>query len=279
MRNRFLLAGCILLSNFLNAQSLRKPVAAPYIGLGAYSTHHSDVFSITANQASLASLKNISAGVYGEKRFLLNEINNYSAIIAVPTGQGNFAFQADYSGFSNFRETQLGLAYARSLGNNLDVGVKFNYYSFTIPTYQTSSAVNFEIGLIVHLTDKVHAGIHVYNPVGGHISKTDKEKLGAAYKFGLGYEAGKNFMISAEIIKEENIPVNVNAGVQYNFVKQFFARMGISSERGSPFAGAGISWNNLRLDLSASWHPQLGLSPGLMLIYNFNSPAIEKDPL
>ncbi len=84
-------------------------------------------------------------------------------------------------------------------------------------------------------------------------------------------------MVSAEIVKQEDLPVNVTAGVQYNFAKQFFARVGIASENESPYAGAGISWNDIRLDISAAYHPQLGFSPGLMLIINFKSKEIEKN--
>jgi hypothetical protein len=83
--------------------------------------------------------------------------------------------------------------------------------------------------------------------------------------------------VSAEIVKQEDLPVNINAGVQYNFLKQFFARVGIASENESPYAGAGISWNNTRLDVSASYHPQLGFSPGLMVIVNFKNKEVEKN--
>jgi hypothetical protein len=259
----------------IQSQSLRKPIAASYIGLGAYSINHTDVFSFSSNQAALARLKDPAFGVYGESRFLLAETNMYSAVVAMPTEHGNFGFQADYFGFKNFNESELGVAYARSLGNKLDLGIKFNYYSLTIPGYQRSSAVNFEIGAIAHLTDKVHAGIHFYNPVGGYLSKTNSEKLTSIYKFGIGYEASENFLVSAEVVKTEDVPVNVIAGVQYNFEKQFFARAGILTENGSPYAGAGIIWDNLRVDVSASYHPQLGISPGLMLIVNFNSRKIE----
>ncbi len=271
MKTIIFLLYCIFSMTFVFGQSIRKPIAAPYLGLGAYSVNHVDAFSVTSNQASLARIKNSALGIYGERRFLLGVTDMYSSVFVLPTEQGNFAFQADYFGFKKYNESQLGLAYARSLGTKLDIGIKFNYYSFRIPGYQNSNAVNFEAGAIAHLTDQLHVGIHFYNPVGGNLSKTDNEKLGSIYKFGVGYEAGENFIISAEIVKQENFPVNVNAGVQYNFARQFFARMGISSENETPYAGAGISWNNLRLDVSASYHPQLGLSPGLMLIVHFKS--------
>ena len=104
-----------------NSQILRRPVAAGYTGLGAYSLNHVDVFSFTANQASLAQLKNTSAGVYGERRFLLSELNNYTAVIGLPTATGNFGIKANYSGFSDYNETQIGLAYARKLGDRKSV--------------------------------------------------------------------------------------------------------------------------------------------------------------
>ncbi len=260
----------------LHSQSLRRPLAAPYIGLGAYSINHVDAFSFTSNQAALAQMKNLAMGAYGEQRFLLNATNLYSGVFVFPTSKGNFGVQADYFGFKDYNESQLGIAYARRLGSVLDVGIKFNYYSFRIPAYQTSSTVNFEIGAIAHLTDKLNAGVHFYNPVGGILSKTDNEKLGSVYKFGIGYEPSESFLISGEIVKQEDLPVNVNAGVQYNFLKQFFARVGIASENESPYAGAGISWKNIRLDVSASYHPQLGFSPGLMLIVNFKNKEVEE---
>ena len=37
-------------------------------------------------------------------------------------------------------------------------------------------------------------------------------------------------------------------------------------ETGSGFGGAGVSWKHFRLDLSVNFHPQLGFTPGLLLI-------------
>ena len=251
-----------------SAQSLRQPISAIYLGLGAYSTQQNDVFSFVNNQAALAQAKNPAAGVYGERRFLLAATSMYAAAVAIPSKLGNFGVNLKYAGYKSFNENQIGLAYARSLGSKVDIGVQFNYYGYKVPSYTSASTVNFEIGALIHLTDKLNAGIHVYNPVGGTLSKTD-EKLTSAYKVGLGYDASERFFVSAEIVKEEDYPVNVNAGVQYQFVKQFFARAGIASASSTAYAGVGISWTNLRLDISGSYHPQLGLSPGLLLIMNF----------
>ncbi len=258
------------------SQSLRYAVALPYIGVSAYSTKQNDAFSFTSNQAALAATKKASVGVFGERRFLLAATSSYAAAAAIPTKLGNFGLSLNYAGFKNFNENKIGLAYGRSLGKKLDVGVQFNYYGYKVPVYGNASAIFFEAGAIMHLTDKLNGGFHVYNPVGGKLNNSDGEKLASAYKLGFGYDASDDFFISTEIVKEEDKPVNLVAGFQYQFAKQFFARAGFMSESTTAYAGVGLSWKNLRLDVAGSYHPQLGFSPGLMLLTNFGSNKNEK---
>jgi len=267
--NLSLLLVCIININSATAQSLRYSLAQPYISLSAYSQQQNDPLSFTGNQAALAQTKHAGLGIYGERRFLLNETSAYTFAASLPTRLGNFGIQLNYSGFKNFNENKIGLAYARSLGKKVDVAVQFNYYGYRIPAYGNASSINFELGAMLHLTDKLNAGIHVYNPVGGKFGKSNDEKLASVYKAGLGYDASDKFFISSEIIKEEDKSVNVIAGLQYSFAKQFFAKTGFISESNTVYAGAGISWKNLRLDISSSYHPQLGFSPGILLIMNF----------
>jgi hypothetical protein len=241
----------------------------PYISLGAYTTKQIDAFSFIGNQAALAQAKVGGVGAYGERRFLLAENNVYGLAATIPTKKGNFGLQVNYAGFANFSEQKAGLAYARSLGTKLDIGVQFNYYGYNIPTYANASTVNFEAGAIVHISDKLNAGIHLYNPVAAKLGKNGEEKLASAYKFGIGYDASENFYFSTEISKEEDVAVNVTSSVQYHFKKQFFARAGFRSDNSTGFVGVGFLYKKLRIDLASSFHPQLGISPGLLLIYNF----------
>lgn len=259
----------IFISFVSGAQSLRYSISMPYLSLGAYTTKQIDPFSFTGNQAALAQVKSAGVGVYGERRFLLADNSVYGFAGVFPTKQGNFGIQLNYAGFQNFNEQKAGLAYARSLGSKVDIGVQFNYYGYRIPAYGNASAVNFEGGAVVHFSDKFNGGIHFYNPVGGKLGKSNEEKLASAYKLGLGYDASDNFYVSTEIIKEEDQPVNVTGGIQYRFKKQFFARAGFRSDNNTGFGGIGFMFSKVRLDIAASYHPQLGVSPGILLIYNF----------
>ncbi len=258
-----------------SAQSLRYNIALPYTGLSAYSTQQNDPLSFTSNQAALVATRQAGIGLYGERRFLLAATSGYNIAAALPSKMGNFGLQLNYFGFKNFNENRLGLAYARNLGKIVDAGIQFNYYGYHIPAYSHASTLNYEGGIIIHFTNKLNGGIHVYNPVAGKLGKNDEDRLASVYKLGLGYDASESFFVSGEIIKEEDKPVNVIAGFQYQFAQQFFIRAGFRSESSTIFAGAGVAWKNLRVDAAGSYHPQLGFSPGILLIAWFKNKQAE----
>lgn len=273
MKNLLILITAILGNAMIYAQALRQPVSAVYIGLGAYSNLQADAFSYTNNQAALAQIKNATVGVYGENRFMLAATSMYAFTAAIPTTKGNFGINIKYAGFTNFNQSQVGLAYGRSLGKKVDIGIQFNYYGYKVPAYISDNALNVEIGAIVHVTDKLNAGVHIYNPIGGKFSKT-ADKLSTAIKVGLGYDASEKLFVSAEVVKEEDFPVNVNTGIQYQFIKQFFARLGLASANNTAYVGVGVAWSNLRLDISGSYHPQLGISPGILLLIHLGKKSV-----
>jgi len=257
----------LLVNLFCEAQILRTPVTSAYTRLGAYTLHYTDAFSFSANQASLAKIEMLSAGIYGERRFLLKELSLYQAAFALPTGSGSFGLQGSYAGSTEYNETGLGLAYGRKLGSKLDIGAQFNYHAIKVAGYGTASAINFEGGLLFHVTEQFHVGIHFYNPTGTAFQKNEDEKLPAIYTAGLGYEVSNKFFISGEIQKVEDEDLNVNAGMQYSFDEKLFARAGFTSAASSYFLGLGVMLKNFRLDATASVHPQLGITPGLLLLF------------
>src|SRR5256885_5366971 len=77
------------------------PVGARSAGVANASVTCSDLWSAFHNQAGLALLKKISAGVYFENKFLLPDLSLKSFAIAVPSSKlGSFALSATMFGGS-----------------------------------------------------------------------------------------------------------------------------------------------------------------------------------
>lgn len=264
-----------LLCTQLDAQVVKQPLSVKYTGLGAYSSKFSDIFSATSNQAALTNLRVPAFGVYGERRFMLAELMSYSAIVGLPTASGSFGFQADYFGSSVYNESQLGAICARKLSAHFDIGLKFNYYRFKVAGYGSQSAINFEMGALFHLNEKLHLGLHAYNPSGSRLGKSGNEKLAMIYSLGLGYEASDKLFISTELVKQENLSIGINAGLQYNLHTHFFIRTGISTISDVRNVSVGVNIGFARIDINAAYHSQLGFTPGILLLFNLKKAESE----
>jgi hypothetical protein len=273
---------CFLISLFgvlpVFGQVAVQPVAARYLSLGAYSNQFNDVFGANANAASLSTLKQAGIGVYGERRFNLEQLNMYNLAAALPTGSGTFGLQGTYFGFSQSNQTRLSLAYGRKIVETVEIGASFHYHAISqAGIYGNSSAITGSLGMLLHLSPKITAGLNAYNPFRATWSKGDGERLPSRYTFGMGYDASEKFFVTGELEKEENLPVNVNLGIHYQLIEQLFIRGGISTQTSSYYAGLGLQLSGFRLDVATSFHPQLGVSPGVLLLYNFGKKKEENE--
>lgn len=249
------------------AQSVRYTPGTLYTGVGAYSRAFAQSFSFLANQAALGNINRASAGVYAEQQYGLKQLATYMATAALPVGHGGIGLSAQYAGFKDFNESSVGLAYGKSLGP-VSVGVQCNYYMVHVAGYGNDAAIGVEVGSQWQITKQLYTGVHLVNPVGGRFQKASAERLAPVYELGLGYEASKQLFLGAQISKEENRALNVQAALQYIAVPdRLFVRMGIATATVTPFAGVGWQWKNCRADVCVRYHPQLGLSPGLLLLF------------
>lgn len=239
-------------------------------GLNAYSNKPPDLFSTVNNQAALAQLKSKSVGLYGERRYLVEGLNNYLGVAAIETKSGCFGIELGYFGFNRFNQNRAGLAYALALGNRMNMGVQFNYHSINIPGYTRASSLGFELAALFHLTDKLTTGIQISNPVGGRFGQTGRNKLPSVYRGGIGYDPSREFYAGIEFIKEELMPAYVNAGIQYAGIPGVTIRAGFISASNSWWMGICYLWRSLRIGISIGFHPILGITPGFFFLYQEN---------
>lgn len=252
MKTFYILAVFILLGRCVAAQPV-SPLPVPAFTC-TYTVKFSDAFSAINNPAALVSGKSFSAGMYAQRRFMLAEPVQY-IITAAWHGAG---IQLNYLRSGAYRQSEAGIAYAKKLGK-IDLGGRINYHAVSITGYGSTAAVVMDVGSIWHITNDLHAGMHVYNPVGG--------KLSYRYSAGLGYEVSEQVLLSMQLSKTENKPVSLHAGLHYQPVEKIIIQAGISTATAEPFMAAGYQWKPWRVLVSVSYHAQLGCSPSLMFIY------------
>ena len=262
----------ILVQNISFAQTIMKPLGAQYGAVGTYSQSFTDVYAVQHNAAALPGLESSAVSAYSEKRFNLKELSFYNLVAAIPVSEFDaFGVSASYLGHAESNQTFLSLGYGRKLSDKIQVGTAFHYNRLgQNKFYGSAGYITASVGAIMHVTDKVHVGINAYNPIQAtYGTGSFKEKTNAQYTFGIGYDAGKNLHLGAALVTEQNNGLSVNLSLQYNLIDRLFLRGGINTQTTSYFASLGFLLSDFRIDLATSYHPQLGLTPGVLLMYQF----------
>ena len=89
-----------------------------------------DLWAVHYNQAGLAGIEEITAGVYYENRFALKELSVKGGVLALPlpgTGQNVLGVSMSYFGYSEYNDTKVGLAYGKKLGDKYLGRIKIDY--------------------------------------------------------------------------------------------------------------------------------------------------------
>ncbi len=252
----------------MDAQNGTPPAGgAKGIAMGNLGVSFNDINAAFANQAGLAFLPKTAFTLFGESRFALSEIKTVSAAAALPTKSGTFGLTVSYFGYESYNEQRLGIAYARKLMDKLAIGIQFDVLNTTIPNYGRRTLFSFEAGLQYEVLDNLTVGVHAFSPV--RVEIVEDEDLPTVFELGFAYKASDKVTFYGEVEKDIEYPLVVKIGLEYSIVTSFYLRGGINLNPTQLSFGLGYEANdNLSIDVGASFHQTLGVSPALSVNYN-----------
>lgn len=256
------------------------PFGARSAGMGNASVMLSDFWSVSQNQAGLATLKNIGGGLYYENRFFVNELSLKAGGFVLPTKSGVFGLSLSQFGYSRYNESKVGLAYAKKLWDFLSAGIQFNYINtYIAESYGNKGTAVAEIGLRAVPKENLYIGAHIFNPTRARIADYRDERIPTVMRLGIGCNFSKKVLVTAETEKDlQNIPV-FRSGVEYNFMDHVFFRAGISSNPRKASFGIGFEYAGFKADLAFASHPVLGYSPHFSVMWELSRKDQTKSQL
>ncbi len=260
-----------IVSQYVFGAGLWYPVGARQAGLNHCSVALSDFWSIQNNQAGMALIKNLSAGIAYENRFLVPQMGTASLALVYPLKFGNMGISMSYFGYALYHEMKIGLAYARSFGPRLRAGVQLDYLQTGLgDVYGSRSNVTFELGIQSDVNEHLTFGAYVYNPVRVKLSDYANEKIPAVFRFGVAYHFSGKLLTTAEVEKNTYYqPVILRGGIEYRYKKQFIFRVGFGTSQDIFSFGFGWYKKHMQFDIGTTMHQVLGFSPQTSLVFTF----------
>src|ERR1039458_1023996 len=109
MKRLFLFLQLLIFNFQILIASDNSPLGARSSGMANASVSLADVWSVQNNQAGLGFVRDISAGVFYDNRFLLNELSMRAGAFAFPVKGGTFGLCISNFGYSLYSENKYGL--------------------------------------------------------------------------------------------------------------------------------------------------------------------------
>lgn len=251
-----------------NAESQDFVVRSDVISSINSSTVQKNIWSAFSNQACLAHIEEINAGISWENRFLLKELSIQKLAVSYPLSFGTTAFSFAKFGFENYNENSIGLAFGRKFGDKFSAGIQLNYlWRFIAENYGSKGILLLEFGLLSEPVDGITIGLHLFNPVFSGFKDFKKNSKSATYSLGVGLDRIPNLFAELEISGNIYYPVCVRFKLDYRILKNILLLAGVQTSPVGNFFGAGFISNNMRFDIGFCTHQVLGMSPRLCLSY------------
>jgi hypothetical protein len=264
----FFLSALTALSS--NAGNDNTPAGGRSSAMGTASVAVNDFWSVHNNQAGIAGFTAMAAGIYFESPYLIKELRRSSGAIVIPSHPGVFGVTYNNTGSALYHESKLGLAFARSFGNNFSAGIQLDYLNTRLSeSYGSHAAFTFEGGMQARINKKLVVGVHVFNPLNVKLSDETGEYIPAIIRLGAGYNFSEALLLTGEIEKNIDLKARIKSGAEYQVTKQAFIRAGITTNPVTYTFGFGLELKNLKIDLSSTVHQVLGYSPQVSLSYYF----------
>jgi len=230
------------------------------------SVTNSGLWSIYTNQAGLGYLETMKIGAYHQAGYV-TEQNLQGVAFALPTKTGTIGTSYSYYGFSQYNESQFGLAFGRNFSKYFSVGLQLNYlHTHIAGDYGNASSINFEIGILSEPIENLLIAAHVYNP--SH-NKMKDENIPTILKLGTSYLFSEKLLLAIETESDLVNKTIFKTGINYQLINAVSIQAGVSTNPGIYSFGVGFHLKKTITHVGFQKHQILGFTPSFTLSYDF----------
>jgi len=274
-----ILLNLVVLLLFAGAGTLQAANESNFYGPRAFSAGQvsslfRDVWSVQNNPGALGYLERNAAAVSYERRYSAFSMLAFSAACSFKNW-GTFGLAASRFGPEFFNQSRAGLSWGKSFGI-ASIGVQGQWYQVSSKDFNSRHYFLLNFGGIARLGEKLHFSGSISNLTQTKSQENETRVLPTILNAGLSLQANSNLLILLEIQKDLDEKAGVNAGAEYRFAGNCFARTGFSTLSKTASLGFGLFWRDMQLDFGSSWHPELGFSQCIGLQYLFGKAQYGK---
>lgn len=238
--------------------------------MGNNGASTADIWSLQANPAGITGITAPTISLNYIKHLFSNEISTQAFAAVLPLRNNFLGLSFQRYGFSAYNEMKIGFAYAKKFHKQLAIALNINYFQIKIDNYGSSNGFSVDIGVIYHYNEQLTFGAFSGNPSQQKYSSKEIEaKIPSSINVGATYKASDKLLIATTVAKILKEPIDVKIGFDYKIIDLFSLRAGLSVKPFKQYAGFGLNYKKILLDMAAAYDPNLGYAPQIAIGYAF----------
>lgn len=253
-----------------NVEAQVECAATPFSGMAEIGSASFSPWASFSNPAGTSRVQSLSAGLSYQCLSGLKELSTKSAFILHPWKWGNAGMTYSHFGYEKYNEQLVGIIYSRCLGRNIAVGIKIDYlFSFAEKRSGMRQALFFEGGFLMSLPAGLLWGIQVYNP--GDVARFSANGglyTPERYVSALSWRPDKLFLLAVQLEQTDG-KYSFSAGGEFSYEEVFFFRCGFRAGDNRIYAGTGLVWNFMEVNVNYNTQAHLGNVFGIALGVKF----------
>lgn len=240
------------------------PIGARSWGIGNATVALADKQSVFNNPAGLGFLTDNFISTSYHNRYTIVGLSTFSLGGNYTHKLANIGLDVERFGDKLYHEQKLGLVLAKST-NRVSLGIKVSYLQAAIEGYTAKHTIVTQFGVIAKLSSALHIGFNAYNLTAARLFVS--QRVPTVLRLGVAYQPIKQLLLVGEAEKDIILPTLFKVGLEYQIVKNFYLRTGITSKLSNAHLGIGFQAKQFIFDYAASSHSVLGFSHHLTLAY------------
>ncbi len=260
----------LLKTNLILASGEPFPIGAKSWGMGNTTAALADHNSVFNNPAGLGFLKENFISTSYHSRYNIAGLQTLSLSSNYNTKFVNIGLGIERFGDKLYNEQKLGLAIGKST-NMISLGLKVSYFQAAIENFTSKNTLLTEFGVMTKISSKIQLGFHAYNLTGAKLFAS--QHIPSILRLGLSFTPTKQILLVAEAEKNIELPTYIKAGIEYQIVKGFYLRTGLTSKLNHAHFGFGFQSKQFIFDYALSSHSALGFSNHLSISYQIGKSS------
>lgn len=229
-----------------------------------------DVWSINSNPAGITDVKRTNLALSYRKTLFDTDISSQGLALIVPFDRNFVGLSVQRYGISEYNEINAGMAFAKTFGKNLSIGIKLNYHQINIRNYGSTNGFSADVGISYNYHETLSFAVAANNPTfQNYITDHLATKIPTIFSAGASYIASPKVLVAAYVKKEMQQPFDVGIGIDYQLIEILSLRAGITAKAFKQYAGFGLNYKSFKLDVAAESDPNLGYTPQIAMAYAF----------